>query len=146
MDTPSIANILVSLDREEIETGCELKGFALRRTYGLCNRAIRPVVLPAAPKGTASGREQFLGALSSGLGHESRKTLRRTIRRVEDAHVDSSSLRSQSCWAAINLDLEIRHLIVNRPEAVCSRKIFSGREYETWNCKPPLQRVAFSGG
>jgi len=40
--------------------------------------------------------------------------------------VNSSSLRSQSCGAAINLDLEIRHLIVNRPEAVRSRKFLPG--------------------
>jgi len=31
MDAPSTA---VGLDGEEIETGCELKGLALRRTYG----------------------------------------------------------------------------------------------------------------
>src|SRR5215510_4851223 len=41
MDAPSIANILVSLDGEEIETGCELKGFALRRTYGNISMAFR---------------------------------------------------------------------------------------------------------
>src|SRR5215470_9307691 len=41
MDAPSIANILVSLDGEEIETGCELKGFALRRTYGNISIAFR---------------------------------------------------------------------------------------------------------
>jgi hypothetical protein len=53
MDTPSIANILVSLDGEEIETGCELKGKALKLTSGCCNSAIRPVVLSIAPKGAA---------------------------------------------------------------------------------------------
>jgi len=31
MDAPSTA---VGLDGEEIETGCELKGLSLRRTYG----------------------------------------------------------------------------------------------------------------
>src|SRR5215813_12144445 len=92
---------------QDFETGCELKGFALRRTYG-CNRAIRPVVLPAAPKGAAERQRTVSRRLTSGFGHESRKTLRRTIRRVEDAHMNSSSLRSQSCRAVINSDLKIR--------------------------------------
>jgi hypothetical protein len=46
---------------QDFETGCELKGFALRLTSG-CNRAIHPVVFSIAPKGAASGRELFLGA------------------------------------------------------------------------------------
>jgi len=49
-----------------------------------------------------------------------RKNARKIIRRVEDDHVDSSSLRSQSAWAAINSDLEIRLSVVNRPKAVRS--------------------------
>src|SRR5215813_7748963 len=38
------------------------------------------------------------------------------------SHVNSSSLRSQSCGAAINSDLRIRHPMSRGPEAVRSRK------------------------